>query len=167
MTWGSGVWIACSRDFFFLPMLTNTSHFNYFPGPICINLFLALAGKPFLVWHLASQAAISPRPQSQGPPCQWLFWVFILFCLFSSPSHLILQKTQEEEPLGRTKAGSQRSYPEWARKEAKKIRCFLRDLRANAKGPRYSRGHNLPRGVKEAGTLQMWLADGGVATWLA
>lgn len=37
----------------------------------------------------------------------------------------------------------------------------------NAKGPRYSRGHNLPRGVKEAGILQMWLADGGVATWLA
>lgn len=135
--------MARSRDFFFLPLLMTASHFDYFPGLICINLFLALTGKLFLLWHLASQAAIPPGLSLRVLHVSGFFG-FSLFCLLSCPSHLVLQQTQEEEPLGRTKAGSQRSYPEWSRKEARKIQGFLRDLRANAKGPGYSRDHNLP-----------------------
>lgn len=83
MTWGSGVWMARSRDFFFLPMLMTNSHFNYFLGPICINFFPALPGTSLLLWRLASQTAVFSGPRSQGPPPPVVF-CFSFLVSFSS-----------------------------------------------------------------------------------
>lgn len=140
-----GLWCANGMQWRFL--FSSFAH-DCFPLGLLprSHLYQPLPGSGWelsLLWHLASQAAIPP-----GLSLRVLrvagFFGFSLFCLLSSPGHLVLQQTQEEEPLGRTKAGSQRSYSEWPRKDARKILCFLRDLRENAKGPGYSRDHNLP-----------------------